>query len=374
MNGFEAMLILIEMLIIVFLISTIAFYLLRVNKSFDKVYFLLSKNESVNSRKVLNDLFLNLINRTNTEFAISNSKIGKLLLVFSFFSASFSATGCLFAYTYIGRFLLFLLTLLLLLLPEIYVYSKKLDINKLTNFYNPESNLFSRNYLRQFIFFLSNCFSKFANLAIYNFLSFCSILFFSLILQQILHLDPNFRFDSAFSDLVNTSVNTTIFYDSKPLELVSGNKFSFSGILFTLGVGGTVIFSLVNYYHQQNEMVNRNISRIKIYYQKWFELNKSKLSFDPKKYDEFNNVVNILRREFHQYAKIKNYTRIYKFALILVVLIYMMGLFVIIGSDFIVEFIFKLFPPISFLFFVILLSLFTYLDDSPSQQTSVLAI
>lgn len=45
-----------------------------------------------------------------------------------------------------------------------------------------------------------------------------------------------------------------------------------------------------------------------------------------------------------------------------------MGLFVVIGSDFIVELIFILFPPISLLFFVILLLLFIYLDIPPSRQ------
>lgn len=196
------------------------------------------------------------------------------------------------------------------------------------------------------------------------------ILGFLLLFLQFFKINSNFFFDTIYSDVVNTTVNMTILSDNKPLELISGNQFSFSGILFTLGIGGTVVFSLANYYTQQNELINQNILKLKIYYQTWFESNKNEVNFNPKKYDEFNIAVNLLRREFHQYVKIKNYTKIYKYAILLISVIYVMGLFVVIGSDSIVELIFKLFPAISLLFFVILFSLFKCLDASPSQQAS----
>lgn len=336
------------------LIATTTFYIFEVKSSFDKTYSLLSKNEVSYTRKNLNRLLHNLNNRTNIEFAIYNSKIGLFLYTFSFFLASFCSLS---VSTNIGKYILPFLGFVVLFFSEIYVYSRKMNIYKM--------NI----YISSWKTFWLECAYKYGKLFIYNALSLCFILTSLLILQQFFKTDPNLFIDTIYSGVVNTTVNTTILHDNKPLELISGNKFSFSGILFTLGIGGTVVFSLANYYTQQNELINQNTLKLKKYYQTWFKLNKNEVNFDPKKYDEFNVAVNLLRKEFHQYVKINNYTRIYKFALLLIFLVYVMGIFVVIGSDFIVELIFKLFPLISFIFLVILLFVFTYLENSSSQQS-----
>ncbi len=63
--------------------------------------------------------------------------------------------------------------------------------------------------------------------------------------------------------MINTTINTTVLYDDKPLDVISGNKLSFSGILFTLSIGGAIIFSLVDNYNEQKETINQNVFEIK---------------------------------------------------------------------------------------------------------------
>ena len=282
------------------LIATIIFSLLEVKRSFNKTYFFLSKSELSSSKKILNNLLHNLNNRTNIEFAIFNSNQGIFLYIFSFFLASifFLSVPSNFV-----KYILLFLGFIVLLSPEIYVCSIKKNISswKIPWLY---------------------CIYKYLKLVLYNFMSLFFILSFLLIFLQFFKIDSNLFFDTMYSDVVNTTVNMTILSDNKPLELISGNQFSFSGILFTLGIGGTVVFSLANYCTQQNELINQNILKLKRYYQTWFESNTNEVNFDPQKYDEFNVAVNLLRREFHQYMKIKNYTRIYKFALMLIFVIY----------------------------------------------------
>ncbi|WP_054864910.1 hypothetical protein [Methanosarcina barkeri] len=64
-------------------------------------------------------------------------------------------------------------------------------------------------------------------------------------------------------NMINTTINTTVLYDDKPLDVISGNKLSFSGILFTLSIGGAIIFSLVDNYNEQKETINQNVFEIK---------------------------------------------------------------------------------------------------------------
>jgi len=179
-----------------------------------------------------------------------------------------------------------------------------------------------------------------------------------LLLDQYLQLDKGLNPNILLSGAVNSTINTTLFYESKPLDVISGNKLSFSGILFTLGIGGTVIFSLIDYYNKQNEIINRDAIEIKNYYQKWFQLNQSNLDFNPNKYTEFNSAVDRIRDEFNPYIKINNSIKRYQFARMLIILIYIMGIFTIIGSDLIIEIIFKLFPFISIFFIFVIFSLF----------------
>lgn len=257
---------------------------------------------------------------------------------------------------YIEKHILPFIGFIILFLPEFYIYSRKLNINMTqSNFGNWMAFLFKRLY-------------KYLKLIIYNLLSLYIILICLLVLQHLSLVGPGLWLDSMFSGVVNNIVNTTILYNDKPLEVISGNKFSFSGILFTLGIGGTVIFSLVDYYNQQNEIIDRNTLDIIRYYQKWFKLNNNNniLNFDPTKYDEFNESVNTLRGKFHQYVKIKNYIWSYNFAIFSISLMYVMGIFVVIGSDLIVESIFIMFPLISIIFIIIIYLIFKYFNNSSS--------
>jgi hypothetical protein len=139
--------------------------------------------------------------------------------------------------------------------------------------------------------------------------------------------------------------------------------------LFTLGIGGTIIFSLVDNYNEQKETINRNVFEIKKYYQKWFKSKKSSLNFDPSKYDEFNSAVNYLRNEFNIFIQLNKNIVIYRLTRSLIIIIYLMGTFVIIGSDWIIGLIFKLFLIVSIFFIFLIFYLFCCFKNSIFYST-----
>src|SRR5690606_23728906 len=106
---------------------------------------------------------------------------------------------------------------------------------------------------------------KLAFYLLYCLSSLIFVMLLLLLLDQYLQLDKGLNPNILLSGAVNSTINTTLFYESKPLDVISGNKLSFSGILFTLGIGGTVIFSLIDYYNKQNEIINRDAIEIKNY-------------------------------------------------------------------------------------------------------------
>lgn len=246
-----------------------------------------------------------------------------------------------------------------LFLPDIYICSKKISNRSLFKEIPP------RNWI-DLTLVLSQKYAKFAS---YYLSSLIFAMFLLLLLDQYFKLDKGLNPNILLSGAINSTINTTLLYESKPLDVISGNKLSFSGILFTLGIGGTVIFSLVDYYNKQNEIINRNIIEVKKYYQEWFQFNKSNLDFDPNKYNEFNSAVNSLRNEFNPYLKIKNNIKLYQFAQVLIFFIYIMGTFVIIGSDLIIGIIFQAFPIISVLFIIMIFYLFNYSYNFISYST-----
>ena len=341
-------------------ITTITYYICEVKRSFKRLDQLLTRDESIEDEQILSDLFKTLNSKTNTEFAIYNSKTGRVLSAISFSLAGF----CLFILKeYVGESISFLLVGFFLFLPDIYVCSKKIFS---CNFFRkiPPQNWISFSLILGLKYF------KFA----FYYLSFSIIMMiFLILLQQSLQLDKGLNIDILLSGTVDSFINSTIFYENKPLDVISGNKLSFSGILFTLGVGGTIIFSLVDHYNKQNEMINRDILEIKKYYQNWFQLNKNNLNFDSNRYDEFNSAINSLRNEFDTYIKIKNNIKIYQLAQLLIILIYFMGIFVIIGSDSIIESIFKVFPITSIALIGMIFFLFKYFYNFipyPTRKTN----
>jgi len=252
---------------------------------------------------------------------------------------------------YVGKIISYFLAGFFLFLPDIYVYSKRIYNRKLLK----EISL--QNWM-DFLLVLCQKYLKLAFYLLYCLSSLIFVMLLLLLLDQYLQLDKGLNPNILLSGAVNSTINTTLFYESKPLDVISGNKLSFSGILFTLGIGGTVIFSLIDYYNKQNEIINRDAIEIKNYYQKWFQLNQSNLDFNPNKYTEFNSAVDRIRDEFNPYIKINNSIKRYQFARMLIILIYIMGIFTIIGSDLIIEIIFKLFPFISIFFIFVIFSLF----------------
>lgn len=216
--------------------------------------------------------------------------------------------------------------------------------------------------------FLFNLASKYLKFLSYNFVILILIFLFWFFLQKIFLSENGLNFDSFLSgtakNMINTTINTTVLYDDKPLDVISGNKLSFSGILFTLSIGGAIIFSLVDNYNEQKETINQNVFEIKKHYQKWFQSKKNSLNFDLSKYDEFNSAVSYLRDEFNTYVQLKNNVLIYRLTKGLMVIIYSMGIFVIIGSDWIISLIFKLFPIVSTIFIFLIFYLFYCFKNS----------
>ncbi len=334
--------------ILIFSIATIIFYKLEVKRPFKKLYQSLTRDELIDDNQALSDLFKILYSKTNMELAIFNSKIGRML-----YSISFLVAGiCPFILKeYVGKIISYFLAGFFLFLPDIYVYSKRIYNRKLLK----EISL--QNWM-DFLLVLCQKYLKLALYLLYCLSSLIFVMLLLLLLDQYLQLDKGLNPNILLSGAVNSTINTTLFYESKPLDVISGNKLSFSGILFTLGIGGTVIFSLIDYYNKQNEIINRDAIEIKNYYQKWFQLNQSNLDFNPNKYTEFNSAVDRIRDEFNPYIKINNSIKRYQFARMLIILIYIMGIFTIIGSDLIIEIIFKLFPFISIFFIFVIFSLF----------------
>lgn len=338
------------------LITTTIYYIFEVKRSFKKSGQLLTREESIKDKQVLSDIFKTLNSKTNIELAIYNSKTGRILYAISFLLASI----CLFILKeYIGKSISLLLVGLFLFLPDIYICSKKISNRSLFKEIPP------RNWI-DLTLVLSQKYAKFAS---YYLSSLIFAMFLLLLLDQYFKLDKGLNPDILLSGAINSTINTTLLYESKPLDVISGNKLSFSGILFTLGIGGTVIFSLVDHYNKQNEIINRNIIEVKKYYQEWLQFNKSNLDFDPNKYNEFNSAVNSLRNEFNPYLKIKNNIKLYQFAQVLIFFIYIMGTFVIIGSDLIIGMIFQIFPIISVLFIIMIFYLFNYSYNFISYST-----
>lgn len=152
-------------------------------------------------------------------------------------------------------------------------------------------------------------------------------------------------FGSSYSSVnwainTNWTINTTIFQSDNPLEIISGNKLSFSGILFTFGIGSSVIFSFVSSYNKRKEILSENSTSIKRKYQEWFKNNQN---LDPKKYDEFDIAVNELKKDLTNFVNMNIYINIYESALLLSALFCVFGIYVLIGTDSVVELIFKRF-------------------------------
>jgi hypothetical protein len=343
-------------------IVTTIYYKFEIKSSFNELNKIFAFNEPNEYRKNLNYLLQNLNNKTDVEFAIYNSKFGKKLSFISFMLASFF----LFTLTEYGRCLIFLFIGLILFIPEIYIHSKKvfshdfLKQNSIQNVVTKWSNLvisFMSNHVLSFA-------TKYLKLILYNFTILIFIFIVYIFLQNVLQPKSIVSFDGLLSGTVESIINTTVFYDDKPLDVISGNKLSFSGILLTLGIGGTIIFSLVDNYNQQKEIINRNIFEIKKYYQKWFQSRENSLNFDPSKYNEFNSAVSCLRNEFSSYIQLNNNVVIYRLTRSLIIIIYLMGIFVMIGSDSITGLIFKVFPIVSIFFIFVIFYLFYCFKNS----------
>lgn len=344
-------------------IAATMYYKLEVKSSFDELNQIFVRNKS-NEYKKLNYLLQNLSKKTNVEFAIYNSNFGRKLSFISFMLAS----TFLFALTEYGNIILLLIEFILFL-PEIYIYSKKattfLKQSPIHNSVVKKWINLTTSFMSDFLFNLA---SKYLKFLFYNFVILILIFLFWFFLQKIFLSENGLNFDSFLSgsakNMINTTINTTVLYDDKPLDVISGNKLSFSGILFTLSIGGAIIFLLVDNYNEQKETINRNIFEIKKYYQKWFQSKKNNLNFDPSKYDEFNSAVSYLRDEFNTYVQLNNNVLIYRLTKGLMIIIYSMGIFVIIGSDWIIGLIFKLFPIVSTIFIFLIFYLFYCFKNS----------
>lgn len=134
--------------------------------------------------------------------------------------------------------------------------------------------------------------------------------------------------------------------------------------MFTLGIGGTIIFSLIESYKKQNRIINRGVSEIKKTYHEWFRSKENDLNFERNRYEEFNTAVEDLRDEFIIYLRIEDNISDYKSAQLFIFIIYIFGIFVLVGSDSIVEYDFRIFPIIAIIYISIMFYLFhTYPKD-----------
>lgn len=364
-------------LLIIASFATYLFYIFENIKSFENIYANLSV-ENCKKEAIIKNLLRDLNKHTNIEFAIYNSKMGKWLYRLLFFCVSFAFFSLVSTKPELA-----------LLLPSICVFYPRLFIlclgvlNKINAVFVLREGLYKKNLYKPYIVKkllqkinkdiifkkLHNIITEvFVNLVTY--FKFILYIIIAPFLFVIILVIIRMLFDSSCPS-VNWAINTTIFQAGNPLEMISGNKLSFSGILFTFGVGSSVIFSFVSFYNKRKEIFNEKITDIKGEYQKWFDLNKHNLNFDTKKYDEFDIAVDELKKNLTTFVDMNLYTQIYDSALLLSVIFCIFGIYVPIGTEFFIKIIFNIFLALVILFIVYMFTIFKYYDIPQLYETSI---
>jgi hypothetical protein len=315
-------------------------------KSFGEWNQILS-SEPKRYKKSINRLAKDLNNKTNIEFAIYYSKLGNKISLFSFILInvililniiSANNLGFSLSKTYFS----FFLSMVALFIPDFYICVIK---------YCDIFDNFTQRVLRKMTYYLL------------SFTVFMILFYIFIILPNINpHLDDKFSLNVLYLDTVKSIVNITVYSNANPLESISGNKLSFSGILFTLGIGGTIILSLFKNYKEQEIKINNNVLEIKKYYLTWFKSNKNNFN-TYSNYDKFNTAINNLREKFDDdYLKMRIGNTIYDFTKLLMFSFYIAGIGVFLGSDGINSIIFKSFPLVAFIYIILIYYLFMHFN------------
>lgn len=128
---------------------------------------------------------------------------------------------------------------------------------------------------------------------------------------------------------------------SEMTDSIYGIKFSLSSLFFTLSIGSTVIFSIINHYLIDKKRIEEELKTKLEVYKKWYNKyeNKEKTvlclrvndALNVDKLNKFNYAMAELRSDLNVYSikKLRNRTQRYEFFIYLIIFSYFGGVFTI---------------------------------------------
>jgi hypothetical protein len=187
---------------------------------------------------------------------------------------------------------------------------------------------------------------------------FACILLLLVMLNQLVKLKPNTSFFDVFAPYLNYG----------GLESISSNQFSLAGLFFTFAIGGTIIFSVTSRYLTQKKKIDEMLLKDAKKYEKWFENNKYNVSFnfhdiikvDSGKIKGYNQALFDLRSELNIDGYIKSIHPVKRYELfcLFIPIMYILGLFTLILTEPLINFLFSFFILLSVLFMLLLYYIF----------------
>lgn len=336
---------------------------MEAKKSFKEIYGIICRDKTKNNRnklknnekKVIKKLYKYLLNCSQEEFLIYNYKHGALLYnTYSYFIIIFIIviSGIIanhFEYINNYTYLLTLfLTLILLSIPEIFVLIRTKKENTMR--YNSIMLISKFKIVYTVYFILMGTLIGFI---------ICYILYNKITIQQNQEIITMFEsMKQWIATYLTISFDSFDSFDSYGKKY--SNQISFSSILFTYAIGGTVIFSFADHYCKQFRILESKMHKTKEFYNEWYLKNKI-LNLDLKQSDNFYRALNELRYHIKpfDYINIRENFVLYRTLSYFIAAFYIGGIIFLIGNDYLVSILFQLFIPTSALYFLTLYSIFT---------------